>query len=114
MSGSAICGMHYLANASIDNFECIYSIANVIGATVVAVFASMVSLAMFFVFRAAWANSWLKRVGCSIILAGAVSGMHWIGATGTQYRFVKLHPGSNELSRNTTVIVVICLVNNPH
>ncbi|KAF9870538.1 hypothetical protein CkaCkLH20_12028 [Colletotrichum karsti] len=109
LAGAAICGMHYLGNNSIDNYICIYNPANVIGAAIIAVAASIVALSLFFVFRAAWTNSWWKRATCAVVLAGAVSGMHWCAATGTEYQLVRLNTGSNELSRNTTVIVVICL-----
>ncbi|KAJ0304265.1 hypothetical protein COL516b_006156 [Colletotrichum fioriniae] len=109
LAGAAICGMHYLGNNSIDNYICIYNPINVVGAALIAVAASMVALALFFVFRAAWTTCWWKRAACSVVLAGAVSGMHWCAATGTEYQLVRLNVGSNELSRNTTVIVVICL-----
>ncbi|KZL65684.1 MHYT domain signaling protein [Colletotrichum tofieldiae] len=109
LAGAAICGMHYLGNNSIDNYICIYNPVNVVGAALIAVAASIVALALFFVFRAAWTTSWWKRAACSVVLAGAVSGMHWCAATGTEYQLVRLNTGTNELSRNTTVIVVICL-----
>ncbi|KAM0328462.1 hypothetical protein ACHAQA_004869 [Verticillium albo-atrum] len=109
LAGAAICGMHYLGNNSIDNYVCIYNPLNVVGSALIAVAASMLSLALFFVFRAAWTNTWWKRAVCAVVLAGAVSGMHWCAATGTEYQLVSLSPGNNELSRNTTVIVVIVL-----
>lgn len=109
LAGGAICGMHYLGNASIDNYACSYNTVNVVGAALIAVAASIVSLSLFFVFRAAWTTSWWKRGLCAVVLAGAVSGMHWCAATGTQYRLLRLNSGANQLSRNTTVIVVICL-----
>jgi len=109
LAGAAICGMHYLGNNSIDNYICIYNPINVVGAALIATAASIVALALFFVFRAAWTTSWWKRAACSVVLAGAVSGMHWCASTGTEYQLVRLNTGSNELSRNTTVIVVICL-----
>ena len=64
LSGGAICGMHYLGNASIRNYHCVYAPANVIGAAIIAVSASTVALALFFVFRAAWNVSWPRRIGC--------------------------------------------------
>ncbi|KAI1858716.1 uncharacterized protein JN550_012548 [Neoarthrinium moseri] len=109
LAGVAICGMHYLGNASIYNYTCVYNTVNVAGSALIAVAASIVSLALFFVFRASWTNSWWKRGGCAIVLAGAVSGMHWCASTGTQYRLVRLNADTDHLSRNTTVIVVICL-----
>ncbi|KAL2755832.1 hypothetical protein ACRALDRAFT_1043121 [Sodiomyces alcalophilus JCM 7366] len=108
LAGAAICGMHYLGEYSVSNYECIYEISSVIGSAIIAVAASIVSLALFFVFRAAWTNTWWKRGACAIVLAGAVSGMHWCAATGTKYRLRTLSDEKG-LSRDTTVIVVICL-----
>lgn len=109
LAGAAICGMHYLGNASINNYVCIYNAANVVGASLIAVAASIIALSVFFVFRASWTNSWWKRAMSAILLAGAVSGMHWCASTGTRYRLIAL-AGTGQLSRNTTVVVVICLV----
>lgn len=110
LCGAAVCGMHYLGNASIENYRCVYEMGNVIGAAIISVVASTVALAMFFVFRSIWANSWWKRLLSAIVLAGAVSGMHWVAAVGTKYRLVKIHNGTMGPSRDATVIVVICLV----
>ncbi|CAJ2510695.1 Uu.00g063200.m01.CDS01 [Anthostomella pinea] len=108
LAGAAICGMHYLGNASINNYTCGYDLPNVIGSALIAIVASIVALSTFFVFRASWSHSWWKRGLSAVVLAGAVSGMHWCAATGTNYRLVKLNE-SNQLSRNTIVVVVICL-----
>ncbi|KAK2607828.1 hypothetical protein N8I77_006477 [Diaporthe amygdali] len=109
LAGAAICGMHYLGNASINNYVCIYNIANVVGAALIAVAASIIALSLFFVFRAGWTNSWWKRIISAVLLAGAVSGMHWCASTGTSYKLIALAGDNNQLSRNETVIVVICL-----
>ncbi|KAI0595786.1 hypothetical protein F4775DRAFT_604456 [Biscogniauxia sp. FL1348] len=108
LAGAAICGMHYLGNASIENYDCKYELINVIGSAVISVVASTTALFLFFVFRASWTNSWWKRGLSAVVLACAVSGMHWCAATGTNYRLVRLND-NNQLSRNTTVVVVICL-----
>ncbi|KAF9772775.1 hypothetical protein IL306_009493 [Fusarium sp. DS 682] len=110
LCGTAVCGMHYLGNASIDNYTCVYRPVYVVSSAIIAIVASNVALAMFFVFRAMWANSWWKRVISAVVLAGAVSGMHWCAAVGTRYRLVKIKPEGNEPSRSATVVVVICLV----
>jgi NO-binding membrane sensor protein with MHYT domain len=102
--------MHYLGNASIINYQCSYAVSNVVGAALIAAAASTIALAMFFVFRAAWTNSWWRRVGCAVVLAGAVSGMHWCAAMGTSYTLLHLNPIGNTGSRDVTVAVVICLV----
>lgn len=101
--------MHYLGNASIANFTCVYSTANVVGSVLIAMAASTAALSLFFLFRASWTGSWWKRGICAVVLAGAVSGMHWCASTGTEYRLIRLSSGTSPLSRNTTVIVVICL-----
>jgi len=110
LSGGAICGMHYLGNASISNYICEYNVANVAGAAIIAATASTVALTLFFVFRAAWTSSWWKRIGCAIVLASAVSGMHWCAALGTSYRLLHLNSANDYDMRNTTIIVVSCLV----
>ncbi|KAK4185155.1 hypothetical protein QBC35DRAFT_390119 [Podospora australis] len=110
LSGGAICGMHYLGNASVSNYICAYNAAFVAGSVVIAVAASTIALALFFVFRASWSNSWWKRLGCAVVLAGAVSGMHWCGAVGTTYRIIHVHSRGGDVSqRNITVIVISCL-----
>ncbi|KAG5743031.1 hypothetical protein H9Q70_014254 [Fusarium xylarioides] len=108
LCGCAICGMHYLANASIKNYQCIYEPAYIVGAAIIAVAASTVALAMFFIFQSLSASSWWKRTISAIILAGAVSSMHWCASVGTQYRLLhlrKLERGD----RTATAVAVICL-----
>ncbi|KAK7946869.1 Mhyt domain signaling [Apiospora aurea] len=110
LSGGATCGMHYLGNASISNYHCQYSIGNLIGASIIAVSASTIALSMFFVFRAAWTNSLLKKTGCMFLLAGAVSGMHWCASVGTKYSLVESAAAvGNGNSRTATTAVVIIL-----
>ncbi|OAA72039.1 mhyt [Akanthomyces lecanii RCEF 1005] len=108
LSGGAICGMHYLGNASISNYRCTYTVAYVVGAAIIAVSASTAALAVFFVFESSWKTAWWRRVLCAAVLAGAVSGMHWCAAVGTQYVLVGMSTGSG-MSRDTTIIIVICL-----
>jgi len=114
LAGCAICGMHYMGNASIDNYVCVYEVGNVVGAALIAAIASVVALSIFFVFRAAWRNSWWRRLLAAVILATAVSGMHWCAAVGTQYQLKALKDEMNyQASRNVTVGVVIVLVSLP-
>ncbi|KAK4038646.1 hypothetical protein C8A01DRAFT_47780 [Parachaetomium inaequale] len=109
LSGGAICGMHYLGNASISNYRCSYVVGFVAGSVAIAAVASTVALSLFFVFRSSWTNSWWKRVGCAFVLAGAVSGMHWCAVMGTRYTLTYVGSSSDISSRNTTVIVTACL-----
>ncbi|KAF4459602.1 Signaling ykoW [Fusarium albosuccineum] len=108
LCGSAICGMHYLGNASIKNYHCIYDTAYIVGAAIIAVVASTVALAMFFIFQSLSASSWWKRTISAILLAGAVSSMHWCASVGTEYQLVQLGKAEGG-SRTATVIAVICL-----
>ncbi|KAH7142919.1 hypothetical protein B0J13DRAFT_503327 [Dactylonectria estremocensis] len=109
LCGVAICGMHYLGNASISNYICIYQPAYIIGAATISIIASTIALAIFFIFRAMWVTSWRKRTISAVVMASAVSGMHWCAAVGTRYRLVHIKSKDNKLSRSATVIVVICL-----
>lgn len=112
LAGSTICGMHYLGQAGISNYTCVYSVTHIVGSAVVAVVASVTALSVFFILRATWTNSWWKRALCAIILAGAVSGMHWVASIGTNYRLKHISPtvSNGDISRDSTVIVVIVLV----
>ncbi|KAK5653669.1 hypothetical protein OQA88_8699 [Cercophora sp. LCS_1] len=109
LSGAAICGMHYLGNAAISNYTCVYTPGSIAGAVVIAAVASTVALALFFVFRTAWTHSWWKRIGCAIVLASAVSGMHWCAALGTSWIMKKADHARDDDMRNTTLIAVSCL-----
>ncbi|PFH62883.1 hypothetical protein XA68_11439 [Ophiocordyceps unilateralis] len=108
-SGGAICGMHYLADASISNYQASYIVGYVAGATVISVVASTAALSLFFVFETAWKVVWWKRLGCAMVLAGAVSGMHWCAAVGTSYTLLRSRNLQNGMSRKETLIMVICL-----
>ncbi|CAG9981343.1 unnamed protein product [Clonostachys byssicola] len=111
LCGSAVCGMHYLGNASIENYTCTYKIGYVIGAVLIALTASTVALSIFFIFRSMWANAWWKRLLSALLLAGAVSGMHWCAALGTEYTLVSIQEGAGDHVQNSTIIiiVIICL-----
>ena len=111
LTGFAICGMHYLGQAGISNYECLYPIPFVVGAIIIAVAASTTALCVFFLFRLSWDTPWWRRPICAIVLASAVSGMHWIASVGTQYQLKMWGPSTaSNLSRASTVIVVLVLV----
>lgn len=110
LAGLAICGMHYLGQLGISNYTCIYDVGNVAGSAIVAIVASITAFTVFFYLRAAWTNHWWKRGLTSFILAGAVSGMHWLASVGTNYELKDIGGGLQNLSTDNTVIVVIVLV----
>lgn len=111
LTGTAVCGMHYVGQLGIINYRCSYQAANVVGAGFIAVFASLVALSIFFRLQETWTNSWWKRSFCGFILAGAVSGMHWTASVGTSYQAKRIGQlQSTLLSRTHTVIVCTVLV----
>ncbi len=114
LTGAAVSGMHYMGQGGISNYVPVYAWEYVLGSATIAAAASTVALSVFFYLKSTWTNSWIKRVACASLLATSVSGMHWVATVGTTYR-LKAGTGSsnNGLSREVTVIVVLCLVNSP-
>lgn len=108
--GSAICGMHYMGQKGIANYIPSYSWGHVFGSAIIAVTAASVALGVFFYNRSTWTNSWWKRLSCASLLAVSVSGMHWVATVGTAYRVrTDKVAKTSGLSREATVVVVICL-----
>ena len=110
LAGTAICGMHYLGDYGIANYDCHYRLANVVGAAVIAVVASLIALSVFFRLRETWTDTWWKRSLCGAMLASAVAGMHWTAVVGTRYRFKGVGSGTRDATRVQTVIVCAVLV----
>jgi NO-binding membrane sensor protein with MHYT domain len=109
-TGAAICAMHYLGQLGISNYHCSYGPAYVVGAALIATVSATIALSIFFRWKAAWTNSWWRRLVCAALLAGAVSGMHWTAAVGTQYHRIPGFLGVGQLSRSQTVIICAALV----
>ena len=109
LTGTAVCGMHYIGDYGISNYHCTYRIGNIAGSAIIAVAASIIALSIFFRLRDAWTDSWWKRALCAAILACAVSGMHWTAASGTVYRYRKSGTGSHGTNRTQTVIICAAL-----
>ncbi|KAJ5897796.1 hypothetical protein N7504_008084 [Penicillium tannophilum] len=106
LTGSSVCGMHYVGQLGISNYKSSYHVANVVGSAVIAVFSSTAALGIFFRWRATWTDSWWRRGICACLLAGAVSGMHWTAAVGTTYRERdETMKNGSQLSRSQVVIV---------
>ncbi|KAL8949888.1 MAG: hypothetical protein Q9222_004045 [Ikaeria aurantiellina] len=108
-TGAAVCGMHYMGQSAIANYYVYYQWRYVLGSAVIAVTAATVALGIFFYLKATWTNSWIKRALCAALLAAAVSGMHWVATVGTLYRYQVTEHGVVGLSRQATVVVVLCL-----
>lgn len=112
LTGSAVCGMHYIGQLGIDNYHCSYHVQHVVGAALIAVVASLAALSIFFRLRATWTDSWWKRALCGAILSLAVSGMHWTAAVGTIYEW-KGNSAVHGHSRMQTSIIAFALVSGP-
>lgn len=111
LAGTAVCAMHYVGQLGISNYICSYHPGYVVGSAIIATFAATLALSIFFRWRASWTDSWWRRAICGILLAGAVSGMHWTATAGTNYRNKPGHiKNDNSLSRKQTVIACSVLV----
>ncbi|MBZ6431123.1 MAG: hypothetical protein LBE64_08420 [Acinetobacter pittii] len=111
LTGSAVCGMHYIGQLGISNYRCSYHVANVVGSAVIAIVSSTAALGIFFRWRATWTDSWWRRGICACLLACAVSGMHWTAAVGTIYRdHNRINMHGTQLSRSQVVIICTVLV----
>lgn len=81
-----------------------------IGSVLIAIAATNVALILFFKLRQKWDDAFWKRAGCALVLAGAVSGMHWTAATGTSYTLIQ---GTEDMaSVRWTAIVVAVIVHS--
>ncbi|KAL8827287.1 MAG: hypothetical protein Q9170_007073 [Blastenia crenularia] len=108
LTGSAICGMHYFGQGGISNYIVSYNWEYVLGSACIAVSAATVALGVFFYLKTTWTNNWWRRGLCAAILAAAVSGMHWVASVGTIYRYRRGARRGNGLTRQGTVVIVLC------
>ncbi|KAL8681677.1 MAG: hypothetical protein Q9186_002194 [Xanthomendoza sp. 1 TL-2023] len=109
LTGAAVCGMHYLGQGGIANYYVSYAWPYVLGSASIAITAATVALGVFFYFKHTWTNSWWKRALCGALLAASVSGMHWVATVGTVYRLRHQARKGNGLTRQGTVVIVLCL-----
>ncbi|KAI9251199.1 hypothetical protein BY458DRAFT_463715 [Sporodiniella umbellata] len=84
-TGLGVVCMHYVGQFAIDYFIIVYKTAYVIGAAVIACVAVTVALFIFFKLRENWMNLWYKRLGCAMLMAIAVCGMHYTALVGTEF-----------------------------
>ena len=71
ISGTAICGMHYIAILGVRNYNPTFDYRLVAAAVVIAVVSASVSFGVFFRFRFTWTNAIWKRGGAALGLATA-------------------------------------------
>ena len=70
--GAAVCGMHYLGQESILNYQNHFDWRYVLASVIIAVVAASVALGVFFRLKSAWTNAIPRRVVCALGLATAV------------------------------------------
>lgn len=70
---------------AVDFFVLQYKVAYIAGAVVIACVAVTAALCIFFKLREQWESQWYKRLGCSLLMALAVCGMHYTAMAGTIY-----------------------------
>ena len=92
--------MHYSAAFQLPFLVVSYSAITVVFALILACVAATIALALFFRARQQWQESFWKRCVCSLFLAAAVCGMHYLGLGGTSYR-VQRGVNSEVLRQNT-------------
>jgi NO-binding membrane sensor protein with MHYT domain len=108
-AGLSIMGMHYIGNLGTSNYHLQHNVANMTGTATIAVFDCWFSFTIFFHLRERWMNDWWLRLPCSVLLAAAVSGMHWAAAVETTYSLGVLHK-ENMGSQDLNVILACVLV----
>lgn len=84
-AGLGIVCMHYMGQFAIDYFVMVYKVGYIIGAAIIAMSAVTVALYIFFKLRERWMNAWYKRLGCAMLMATAVCGMHYTALVGTTF-----------------------------
>ncbi|KAI4085759.1 MAG: hypothetical protein LQ344_008155 [Seirophora lacunosa] len=109
LTGAAVCGMHYFGQGGISNYLASYDWQYVLGSAFIAITAATLALGVFFYLNATWTDNWMKRALCAAVLAVSVSGMHWVATVGTTYRLKEGRRKANGLTRQATVVVVLCL-----
>lgn len=109
ITGLSVTGMHYVGNFGIVNYKLLNPVSYVIGAAAVAILACIIALTLFFLQKELWINSWWRRLICAVVLAGAVSGMHFLASVGTTYRLSQAYRGS-PFEKDSHLIVAIVLV----
>ncbi|CAO3703002.1 unnamed protein product [Rhizopus stolonifer] len=77
--------MHYVGQFAINYFIIVYKTTYIIGAAIIACVAVTVALFIFFKLRENWMNLWYKRLGCAMLMALAVCGMHYTALVGTTF-----------------------------
>lgn len=109
LTGSSVCGMHYVGQLGIKNYACTYNAVNIVLSAAIAIFSSTIALGNFFRWRATWTNNWWRRGACACLLAAAISGMHWTATVGTRYH-ENNRSTTHYAQRSRSQVVIVCTV----
>jgi NO-binding membrane sensor protein with MHYT domain len=85
LTGCTVALMHYSASFYC-NFNVTFAPAQVVGSILLACVLCIVGFTAFFRFRYQWQDSWWKRGACAMCIGMGVSGMHYVGVSGTSYK----------------------------
>ncbi|CAO3702422.1 unnamed protein product [Rhizopus stolonifer] len=110
-TGLGVVCMHYLGQFAINYFIIVYKKSFVIGAIVIACVAVTAALYIFFKLRENWMNTWYKRLGCAMLMALAVCGMHYTALLGTIFYLPPLGtPPRPTLSTGALIGIIAAIV----
>ncbi|CAG8486081.1 10462_t:CDS:2 [Paraglomus occultum] len=105
-AGLTVAFMHYCGQFAIQFYKARYDVGLTISAVLIALVAANAALYIFFALRAVWRNQWYKRLGASMVMATAVTGMHFTAYAGTHYYAV---PGEIQTVPATSEKLIIGL-----
>ncbi|WVQ94459.1 hypothetical protein IAU59_001538 [Kwoniella sp. CBS 9459] len=108
IAGCGVAGMHYIGQASITGLPYIaYTPSYVVGSIIIACGAVMIALyIMFIMLRPKLKHTWFSKICVALILAVAVTCMHFCGMMGTVYAW-PVGRGISRHSKLTGTNVVI-------
>ncbi|WVR04025.1 hypothetical protein IAU60_001024 [Kwoniella sp. DSM 27419] len=108
IAGLGVAGMHYIGQASITGLPYIaYKPEYVVGSIIIACGAVVIALyIMFIMLRPKLKHTWWSKIGVALILAVAVTCMHFCGMMGTLYAW-PIQRGINRHTKLTGTNVVI-------
>jgi NO-binding membrane sensor protein with MHYT domain len=114
LTGCIVGLMHYSASMKC-NFQVRYAPAQTAASIVLACICANIALTLFFKLRSQWQDSWQRRLLCSVILSVGVSGMHYLGSSGTSYRMRPTNVNNlDKLAKgqhgNTTVVIIVAVM----
>ena len=105
ITGTAICGMHYVGVIGVKNYICLFDFRVVVASVVIALLAASVALGVFFRFKYAWTDAGWKRGACALALASAISLMHWTASLGTTYQWRGVQVAGGGLPSTSAIAV---------